>query len=444
MLNCRLVFIAVLAACLCPVAAQNTCPAGIPGLPGIPGFPGRDGRDGVKGEKGAAGRTIKLEKDAVKGEKGDPGPIGRPGKRGSPGVSGPPGPPGPPGDRGDSSNSKPQSAFCVSRETIEYPKANSPVTFNRVITNINEHYNVSEGKFVCHIPGTYYFVFHTTSSGKTLCVMLMVNGVKTTTFCDHNQSGGNHYQVSSGGLAVYLKQSQKVSLLVHALLPVSILLWTVTPAVSDTCSRGSPGIPGMPGPHGANGKDGTRGEKGDLGEDTQPVQGPKGNQGFVGYPGRPGLRGDEGMPGPPGPKGPKGPVGAVVDVAKDKRSYFSYKKTTGRSVFGANKIIEFDGSFSADHGGDSLPGGYFTAQISGIYFFVYHISASQTACLNIEKEEEVLVNFCDTSQGVMVTSGSVVVNLRQGETVSVVTSRQSQIVGRDADSTFTGFLLFPS
>lgn len=56
MLNCRLFFGALLAVYLCPVAAQDTCPARIPGLPGIPGFPGRDGRDGAKGEKGDAGR----------------------------------------------------------------------------------------------------------------------------------------------------------------------------------------------------------------------------------------------------------------------------------------------------------------------------------------------------------------------------------------------------
>ncbi|KAL7844272.1 hypothetical protein SRHO_G00228110 [Serrasalmus rhombeus] len=196
--------------------AQDSCPAGIPGLPGIPGFPGRDGRDGVKGEKGDAGRTLQLEKLAVKGESGVPGLPGRPGKRGNPGDPGPPGPPGPPGGRGDVSNSKPQSAFCVSRETTAAPKPNSPVNFHNVITNINEHFNVSESKFVCHIPGTYYFVYHATSMGKTLCVMLMVNGEKKSTFCDHIQSTGSHYQVSSGGLAVYLMHNQKVWLETNA------------------------------------------------------------------------------------------------------------------------------------------------------------------------------------------------------------------------------------
>lgn len=55
MFNHRLIFGALLAAWLFPVATQDTCRAGTPGLPGIPGMPGHDGRDGEKGEKGEAG-----------------------------------------------------------------------------------------------------------------------------------------------------------------------------------------------------------------------------------------------------------------------------------------------------------------------------------------------------------------------------------------------------
>ncbi|XP_066502430.1 complement C1q subcomponent subunit B [Hoplias malabaricus] len=237
-----------------------------------------------------------------------------------------------------------------------------------------------------------------------------------------------------------------VSFSTDALLSVSVLLWAVSPAVPETCTgyRGFPGVPGIPGAHGANGKDGAKGEKGDPGEDTHPVQGPKGDQGIPGYPGRPGLKGDEGMPGPPGPRGPKGPKGSIAEVPIDKRSFFSYKKTSARSTFTPNKVIDFDGSFSPGKDGDTLSGGYFTAKVPGIYFFVYHISATQTACLNIKKGDVILVNLCDMAQGVLVTSGSVVVNLNQGETVSLQTSRMSQIISKDADSTLTGFLLFPS
>ncbi|KAG9265606.1 complement C1q subcomponent subunit C [Astyanax mexicanus] len=212
MLNYTLILGAVLlAVCLWPADAQNTCPAAIPGLPGFPGFHGRDGKDGEKGEKGAPGLTS--GQNAEKGLKGDRGLNGPQGKRGHPGDPGPPGPAGirgPPGDQSNLSDSTAKSAFCVSRGTIAYPAPNTPVKFENVITNINEHFNVDEGKFVCQIPGMYYFVYHTTSQGKTLCVGLMVNGERKASFCDHTQSAGTHYQVSSGGLAVYLSPNQKV------------------------------------------------------------------------------------------------------------------------------------------------------------------------------------------------------------------------------------------
>lgn len=238
-----------------------------------------------------------------------------------------------------------------------------------------------------------------------------------------------------------------VSYLVHSVLPVSILLWGVTPILSDTCSgdRGYPGVPGIPGAHGANGKDGPKGQKGDQGRETQPVEGPKGDQGIPGYPGRAGLKGEEGILGPPGPQGPKGQKGAVAGVPKEMRSFFSYKRSPHqRQTVTPQKAIEFDHSVSPDRDGDRLTDGYFTAQLRGTYFFVYHISATHSACLIIKKNEEILVNLCDMTQGVLVTSGSVVVNLNQGERVSVQATRTTQIIGKDADSTLTGFLLFPS
>ncbi|XP_026860825.2 complement C1q subcomponent subunit B [Electrophorus electricus] len=231
-----------------------------------------------------------------------------------------------------------------------------------------------------------------------------------------------------------------VSLLVHALLPVCIWLWIVTPSVSDTCGSGVPGIPGA---HGAHGKDGPKGEKGDPGVHTQLIRGQKGEQGVPGYPGRPGLRGSEGMPGPPGPKGPKGQKGAIGEVPKDRRSFFSYKKTSPKVSYHTNKIIEFDGSLSSEDEGDRLPGGYFTARLAGIYYFVFHVSAAQTACLGIRRQEETVVSFCDHSQGVLVTSGSVLLQLQQGDRVSVHPTKLSQIISRDAESIFTGFLIFP-
>ncbi|KAI5096582.1 complement C1q subcomponent subunit C, partial [Silurus meridionalis] len=132
--------------------------------------------------------------------------TGSQGKIGSPGDPGPAGPPGPPGDKGDTSDSKLHSAFCVARETYEHPAPKTPIMFPKVITNVKNHFNVNEGKFVCQIPGTYYFVYHATST-KTLCVRLFVDGKAQFIFCDHIQA---QYNLSSGGISVYLKHNSKV------------------------------------------------------------------------------------------------------------------------------------------------------------------------------------------------------------------------------------------
>ncbi|XP_007250114.3 complement C1q subcomponent subunit B [Astyanax mexicanus] len=238
-----------------------------------------------------------------------------------------------------------------------------------------------------------------------------------------------------------------VSYLVHAVLPISILLWGVTTVFSDTCSenRGYPGVPGIPGDHGANGKDGLKGQKGDNGNKAEPVKGAKGDRGMPGNPGRAGIKGNMGMEGPPGPQGPKGQKGAIAGVPKNMRSFFSYKRSPQyRQNVIIRKPIEFDVLTSPNQDGDPLTNGEFTATLRGTYFFVYHISAASTACLNIKKNAEILVNLCDITQGVLVTSGSVVVKLEKGDKVSVQAFQNSNIISKDADSTFTGFLLFQS
>ncbi|XP_030635602.1 complement C1q subcomponent subunit C [Chanos chanos] len=204
---------ALLAVLLATLVATETCPsAGTPGMPGIPGQPGRDGRDGMKGEKGESGNPLRFGEAVIKGQKGDKGKAGPPGKvgvSGDHGPRGPPGPVGPPGDRGESGGILPelQSAFSVSRITSNRPEANKPVRFTSVITNVNQHYDVSTGKFVCAVSGTYYFVYHTSSYGASLCVDLLRDRTKIASFCDHLYST---QQASSGGLAVYVRKGQSV------------------------------------------------------------------------------------------------------------------------------------------------------------------------------------------------------------------------------------------
>lgn len=182
------------------------------------------------------------------------------------------------------------------------------------------------------------------------------------------------------------------------------------------------------------------------GEDTHPIKGAKGEMGFQGRPGRPGLMGDVGEFGLPGPKGPKGPRGPFKMVSEVNPVFFSNKRRQQtRTSVHQNRIIDFEEPVSPEKAGTGLSNGVFTATQSGVYYFVYHVSAKQTACLCMKNQDKVVLNLCDFSEGVLLTSGSVVLELSQEDTMGVyVCTKMSQILSTDTDSIFTGFLLFPS
>ncbi|OWK12718.1 C1QC [Cervus elaphus hippelaphus] len=189
---------------------------GIPGMPGLPGAPGKDGYDGLPGPKGEPGIPATPGTRGPKGQKGDPGTPGYPGKNGpmgTPGIPGTPGTMGPPGEPGVEGRykQKHQSVFSVTRQTVQFPAANSLVKFNEIITNPQGHYDRDTGKFTCKVPGLYYFVFHT-SHTSNLCVLLFRSGFKVATFCDHMTSSK---QVSSGGVLLRMQEGQQVWLAVN-------------------------------------------------------------------------------------------------------------------------------------------------------------------------------------------------------------------------------------
>ncbi|KAM9243885.1 complement C1q subcomponent subunit C isoform 1-T2 [Dugong dugon] len=195
--------------------ASTSC-YGIPGMPGMPGAPGKDGHDGLPGPKGESGIPAIPGTRGPKGQKGEPGTPGHPGKNGPMGPSGIPGTPGivgPPGEPGEEGRykQKHQSVFTVTRQTSQFPVPNSLVKFNTVITNPQRHYDTSTGKFTCHVPGLYYFAYHTSHTAN-LCVKLYRSGIEVTTFCDHMS---NSKQVSSGGALLRLQMGEQVWLAVN-------------------------------------------------------------------------------------------------------------------------------------------------------------------------------------------------------------------------------------
>ncbi|XP_034442185.1 complement C1q subcomponent subunit B [Hippoglossus hippoglossus] len=229
-----------------------------------------------------------------------------------------------------------------------------------------------------------------------------------------------------------------------------LLLVHVAPSFTQTsCSGGAPGIPGIPGTHGPYGTDGPKGARGDPGESGKTLRGRKGTPGLPGPPGRPGMKGDLGMPGPPGFPGVIGKRGKPFSSSDQEKPLFSRKRVVSESpemdtaiIFNREILSDVDEQLQ----GGSLTNGSFTCVIRGIYFFSYHISARSRVCLNLMKDSSVQTTLCDTADGFLVTSGSAVLQLNAGDTVSVHTTKfNSMLTSQSSTShTFTGFLVFPT
>ncbi|XP_074246651.1 complement C1q tumor necrosis factor-related protein 2 isoform X5 [Saimiri boliviensis] len=207
-------------------------PQGPPGPPGAPGpsgmmgrmgFPGKDGQDGQdgdrgdSGEEGPPGRTGNRGKPGPKGKagaigragpRGPKGVSGTPGKHGTPGKKGPKGKKGEPGLPGPCScrSGHTKSAFSVA-VTKSYPRERLPIKFDKILMNEGGHYNASSGKFVCSVPGIYYFTYDITLANKHLAIGLVHNGQYRIRTFDANT--GNH-DVASGSTILALKQGDEV------------------------------------------------------------------------------------------------------------------------------------------------------------------------------------------------------------------------------------------
>ncbi|KAM9412720.1 uncharacterized protein c1qtnf2 isoform 1-T1 [Salvelinus alpinus] len=204
-------------------------PGGNPGAPGSPGTmgpmgtPGKDGLDGEDGEKGKRGdrgeqgRSGNPGKPGVKGREGvvgKHGPRGLKGARGAPGLAGLGGTKGEMGDAGETGapggcncgTNSARSAFSVAM-TKSYPKERLPIRFKRILLNEGNHYNATTGKFVCSVPGVYYFTYDITLANKHLAIGLVHNGqYKIKTF---DANTGNN-DVASGSTVLRLERQDQV------------------------------------------------------------------------------------------------------------------------------------------------------------------------------------------------------------------------------------------
>ncbi|XP_069730607.1 complement C1q subcomponent subunit A [Phaenicophaeus curvirostris] len=236
-------------------------------------------------------------------------------------------------------------------------------------------------------------------------------------------------------------------------------LWLVTSTLAaalgttlldDGVCRAPDGKDGFPGVPGLDGRPGQKGDRGEPGKSTPKtgIKGPKGEAGEPGLPGMPGnqgypgIPGMPGVPGPPGRKGEKGRAGNILDQA---RPAFSASR---RSPPSKGKTVVFDNVITNQESSYSPQTGEFTCRIPGLYYFAYQVISNGDLCLSITKNEERMVSFCDNNSHslLQVNSGSSVLSLAVGDRVSLSTDPAGGSAiysGSEADSVFSGFMLFP-
>lgn len=204
----------LLAVSLVSTVAEDVCraPNGKDGVAGKPGRPGRPGLKGERGEPGAAG--IRTGIRGPKGDQGESGFPGKPGNVGFPGPSGPLGNSGPPGQKGAKGNpgnirDQPRPAFSA---ILQKPlPVGNVVIFDKVITNEEGPYQNRTGRFICAVPGFYYFTFQVISKWDIcLSIVSFSRGQIRSSlgFCDANSKGV--FQVLSGSTVLQLQRGDEV------------------------------------------------------------------------------------------------------------------------------------------------------------------------------------------------------------------------------------------
>lgn len=133
---------------------------------------------------------------------------------GFPGPSGPLGDSGPQGLKGVKGNpgnirDQPRPAFSAIRQNP--PTAGNVVIFDKILTNQESPYQNHTGRFICAVPGFYYFTFQVISKWD-LCLSIVSSSRgqprNSLGFCDTNSKG--LFQVLSGGTVLQLQRGDEV------------------------------------------------------------------------------------------------------------------------------------------------------------------------------------------------------------------------------------------
>uniref|UniRef100_A0A8C6TU99 Complement component 1, q subcomponent-like 3b n=1 Tax=Neogobius melanostomus TaxID=47308 RepID=A0A8C6TU99_9GOBI len=184
-----------------------------PYLKGTP--PSSTTSTGLQAEAEALSDNVLPPSTLLQGPQGKPGRPGKPGPPGPPGEPGPPGPAGPPGDRGDLAistatyNTIPRVAFYAG---LKNPHEGYEILkFDDVVTNLGNNYDGVSGKFICSIPGTYFFIYHVLmrgGDGTSMWADLCKNGqVRASAIA---QDADQNYDYASNSVILHLDAGDEV------------------------------------------------------------------------------------------------------------------------------------------------------------------------------------------------------------------------------------------
>lgn len=161
---------------------------------------------------GAAG--IRTGIRGFKGDPGESGPPGKPGNVGLPGPSGPLGDSGPQGLKGVKGNpgnirDQPRPAFSAIRQNPM--TLGNVVIFDKVLTNQESPYQNHTGRFICAVPGFYYFNFQVISKWD-LCLFIKSSsgGQPRDSLSFSNTNNKGLFQVLAGGTVLQLRRGDEV------------------------------------------------------------------------------------------------------------------------------------------------------------------------------------------------------------------------------------------
>ncbi|XP_028842065.1 C1q-related factor-like [Denticeps clupeoides] len=163
----------------------------------------------------------------VQGPQGKPGRPGKPGPPGPPGEPGPPGPVGPPGDRGErgrtgvvglgGGGAVGTATYTTSPRVAFYAGLKNPhegyeiLKFDDVVTNLGNNYDGVSGKFICSVPGTYFFIYHVLmrgGDGTSMWADLCKNGqVRASAIA---QDADQNYDYASNSVILHLDAGDEV------------------------------------------------------------------------------------------------------------------------------------------------------------------------------------------------------------------------------------------